>query len=299
LILGLRSERIDLDGRGTRTRSRKILGTQDPVVSFTPTFDDTLFGGKISLEHDLSPNQVAFASITRGYKGGGINVDARINPPDDPLTYSTENLWNYEVGLRGNWFNHRLTGEFTVFYLERQHTQVRDSAGFGGNYRFYTANGADANVHGAEASATWALTKEWSLQASVSQMGSSLERFTLANGNEAGGRELANAPHYGYTVATRYHSPTGFFAGAELVGRARQYDSNNQNEARRPFHVVNASLGYSWEAWTVTVWGRNLFDERYEKRVFFFGNEDPDYIETRYEDRADPRQIGVTANYRF
>ncbi len=62
---------------------------------------------------------------------------------------------------------------------------------------------------------------------------------------------------------------------------------------------MNASIGYSWEAWTVTVWGRNLFDERYEKRVFFFGNEDPDYIETRYEDRADPRQIGVTANYRF
>ena len=44
---------------------------------------------------------------------------------------------------------------------------------------------------------------------------------------------------------------------------------------------------------------RNLFDQRYEKRVFFFGNEDPDYIETRYEDRADPRQIGVTAAFRF
>lgn len=299
LIVGLRSERIDLDGQGTRTRLRKTQGTQDPVVSFAPSFDDTLIGGKVSLEHDLSVNQVAFASITRGYKGGGVNVDARISPPDDPLTYDTENLWNYEVGVRGNWFDHRLLGEFTVFYLERQHAQVRDSAGFGGNYRFFTSNGKNADVHGAEASATWVLTKAWSLQGSVTQLGSSLERFTLANGNVAGGRELANTPHYGYTLGAHYHSAAGIFAHAELVGRARQYDSNNQNEARRPFRVVNASIGYAWDAWTVTVWGRNLFDEQYEKRVFFFGNEDPDYIETRYEDRADPRQIGVTANYRF
>ncbi|MBC7857833.1 MAG: hypothetical protein H7Z39_03465 [Burkholderiaceae bacterium] len=49
----------------------------------------------------------------------------------------------------------------------------------------------------------------------------------------------------------------------------------------------------------MSVWGRNVFNERHDKRVFFFGNEDPDYTPARYEDRADPRQIGVTANFRF
>ena len=33
--------------------------------------------------------------------------------------------------------------------------------------------------------------------------------------------------------------------------------------------------------------------------MFFFGNEDPNYLETRYEDRADPRQFGLTALYQF
>jgi outer membrane receptor protein involved in Fe transport len=63
--------------------------------------------------------------------------------------------------------------------------------------------------------------------------------------------------------------------------------------------VVNASLGYAWREWTLTLWGRNLLNRRYENRVFFFGNEDPDYLEKRYESRADPRQVGVTAAYRF
>ena len=91
----------------------------------------------------------------------------------------------------------------------------------------------------------------------------------------------------------------GLFAHAEIVGRASQFDSNNQNEARRAFHLYNASLGYAWREWTFTLWGKNLLNTRYEKRVFFFGNEDPNYVETRYEDRADPRQLGVSASYRF
>ena len=130
-------------------------------------------------------------------------------------------------------------------------------------------------------------------------MESFLNRFVLTNGNVGGDRRLANTPRYGYTAGLRYRAVSGLFAQLEQVGRASQYDSNNHDEARRAFAVLNASLGYAWRHWTVTLWGRNLADRRYEKRVFFFGNEDPDYVETRYESRADPRQFGVTAAYRF
>jgi iron complex outermembrane receptor protein len=299
LVLGLRGEHIDLNGRGTKTRFRKTRNAFDPAVTFAPVFDDSLWGGKITLEHDLSDRQLVFVSLTRGYKAGGINIDARINPPADPLTYATETLWNWEAGLRGAWLGGRLTGDFTAFCLQRDNTQVRDSAGFGGNYRFFTSNGNDAHVAGLEAAANFAVTKAFSLHGSVAHLDSELERFTLTNGNTGGGRVLANTPRYGYTAGARFHAKAGFFANADLIGRAEQFDSNNQNESRRPFRVVNASIGYTRGKWTFTVWGRNVFDERYEKRVFFFGNEDPDYVETRYEDRADPRQVGATAAYRF
>jgi hypothetical protein len=61
----------------------------DPLVSFQPSFEDTLAGGKVTLEHALSPQVLGFASVTRGYRGGGANVDARISPPSDPLTYGS------------------------------------------------------------------------------------------------------------------------------------------------------------------------------------------------------------------
>lgn len=299
LVAGLRAEEIQLDGSGLKTRYRVNRGTADAPVSVRPSFDDTLFGGKLTLEHDLSDREIAFASVTRGYKAGGINVDARIDLTSDPLTYDTETLWNWEAGARGHWLDARLTGEVTAFWLQRQDTQVRDSAGFGGSYRFFTDNGNDSHVYGLEASGALALTKEWSLHASLALMRSELEPFTLSNGNSGGGRVLANTPRYGYTLGARYGAERGWFGSADLVARAEQFDSNNQNEARRPFHIVNASVGYAWDRWSLTAWVKNAFDESYDKRVYFFGNEDPDYIETRYENRADPRQVGVTAAYRF
>ncbi len=299
LIAGLRLEHIDMDGDGLKTRFRASSGTFDTPVHTTPAFDDTLVGGKLTLEHDLGGSTVVFTSLTRGYKAGGINIDARINTAVDPLTYDTETLWNWEAGLRGHALEGRATGELTAFYLARQDTQVRDSAGFGGNYRFFTDNGDKSHVYGLEAAGSYALTKAWSVRASLALMRSELEGFTLANGATGGGRDLANTPHYGYTLGTRYDSGSGFFGSADLVGRAEQFDSNNQNEARRAFSVVNATLGYAWGRWTLSLWAKNLLDEEYDKRVYFFGNADPDYIETRYENRADPRQIGGTVSYRF
>jgi outer membrane receptor protein involved in Fe transport len=271
----------------------------DPVVTVNPSFADTLAGGRVALERDQADNAVAFASVTRGYKAGGVNVDARIDVASDPLTYATETLWNWEAGLRGHWRDQRVTGEVTAFWLQRAETQVRDSAGFGGNYRFFTDNGGDSHVYGLEAAGAWNFAPGWSARASLALMRSELKPFTLRNGNTGGGRVLANTPEYGYTAGLRYDAGHGPFAQVELAGRGRQFDSNNQHEARRPFRTVGATVGYAWERWSVALWGRNLFDEEYDRRVYFFGNEDPDYTPTRYENRAEPRQLGVTAAYRF
>jgi outer membrane receptor protein involved in Fe transport len=299
LIVGLRTEHVVVDGSGVKSRWRKARNTFDPLVSFQPSFEDTLVGGKVTLEYALSPQVLGFASVTRGYRGGGVNVDARISPPADPLTYGTEYLWSYEAGLRGSLLEQRLKGELTAFYLDRRHTQVRDAAGFGGSYRFFTTNGRGASVYGLEASGSFALSRDWSLHGSLSEMESDLDRFVLTNGNVGGGRRLANTPRHGGTAEVRYRTADGWFSNFGWVGRASQFDSNNNDARRRAFGIFNATLGRTVGAWTVTLWGRNLGDAFYDKRVFFFGNEDPDYIEKRYVSRADPRQFGATVSYRF
>ena len=47
------------------------------------------------------------------------------------------------------------------------------------------------------------------------------------------------------------------------------------------------------------LWGRNIFDETYTVRGFYFGNEPPNYPDKLYTQRGEPRQVGMTARYEF
>ena len=47
------------------------------------------------------------------------------------------------------------------------------------------------------------------------------------------------------------------------------------------------------------MWGRNLLDERYAIRGFYFGLEPPNYTDKLYQSYGDPRQLGLRTNVAF
>lgn len=285
IILGLRYENhsVDFDSVTIDDYFGSLIPGSNDVSD-----DGDLWGGKLTVEQDLSETQMLFASVTRGYKAGGANSGAFILP-GDPATYEDETLWNYELGLRSSWFNGQVDSQVTVFYLDREDAQLRDSAGAGGFFRYFTSNQGDAEHYGLETRVNWYLTRDWTASGSLGLLETELD---------ATDRDLANAPSYNYSFRLDYRPSEGFFAGIEVVGTDEYYESNSHNEERESFNVVNASIGYRWDRWTVTLWSKNLFDEDYQERVFFFDNFDPDGGGTqRYEAPAAPRTFGVTANY--
>lgn len=304
VTLGLRGEYVDIRSDVSNDAGLSDDDGEVPLNftldSISPRFDDVMFGGKLTLEHDFTPTQQGWVSVARGYKAGGVATDSRIYAYD-PQTYDTETLWNYELGLRSRFLENRVRNQLTFFVLDRGDTQVRDSAGFGGTYRFYTDNADKALTYGLEDEFSYEFVDDWSLYGSVSLMQSDIDAFTLSNGRATGGGgDLANVPDYGYSLGLKYHPARGFFGRVEVVGRDSYLESNTHPERRRAYDLVNASIGYAWKSWRVTVWASNLFDEQYDKRVFSFGNDPATvYAPTRYESRADPRQLGVTAAYRF
>lgn len=259
-------------------------------------FDDALWGSKLAWEHDFTANQTGFVSVTRGYKAGGVATDARLGA-SDPRSYDSETLWNYEIGLRSQALEKRLTNRVTAFWISRRDTQVRDSAGFGGNFYFYTDNGGNAETYGLEDEVSYQFAEHWSVYGSLALMESDIDTFTLSNGTDVGGgRDLSNVPSYGYSIGVRRAPTKGVFGNVELAARDNYFESNTHAEQRRAYEVVNASLGYAWASWRVTAWVRNAFDEEYDKKVFFFDN---GFGAQRYTSPADPRQFGVTAAYSF
>ena len=285
LTLGLRIEEYDLN-------TEMDFRADD-------NFDDTLFGGKLTLEHDINKEHTAFASIARGYKAGGANIYPFIDPAI-PVTYDTEYLWNYELGLRSELFDRAVTSKITLFYLDRNETQVRGSSGAGIAFSYFTVNGDSANHYGAEAEATWFINEQFTLHVAGGLLETDRDAFAVSGIPTVmfGSGDVSNAPNFTYSARLNYEANNGLFASTEVVVSDEYYESdstdNRDQRKRNAFAVVNASIGYRYENWTFTVWSKNLFDEEYEERVFFFDN---GAGEQRYEAPAAPRTFGVSANY--
>jgi len=58
--------------------------------------DDAVFGGKLTLEHDLNRDVMTFASIARGYKAGGAN-SGTLTTPEYPSVYDQETLTSNRI----------------------------------------------------------------------------------------------------------------------------------------------------------------------------------------------------------
>ena len=311
LIIGLRYEANSVDF--TSTTIDDYFGSLLPGTN-SSSQDEDLWGGKITLEQDLNENHTLFASVTRGYKAGGANTGA-FRFAFDPQTYDKETLYNFEIGARSSFADGAVQTSITLFHLERKDAQLRDSAGAGGFFRYLTVNGEEAHHLGLEAEATWQINQDWRLTTTLGLLDTDRDSYTAIDYDEdvndaldgddiddplaiqVPSRGLANAPGYTYSARLDYAPQEGLFASAELVGSDDYYESNSHNQKRDAFAIVNASIGCRFNNWTLTLWSKNLFDEDYAERVFFFNNTDFSDVNTRYEAPAAPRRFGVTANY--
>jgi len=317
LTLGLRGEYYQLDGKIDNEGNTIFddgYGTVFPINQRPAMeYNDTLFGGKITAEYDLSTEHLAFASFARGYKAGGINLspsldlnsfDASFPSGTLPADYDTETLYNYELGLRSNWFEGAVKTKVTAFYSQRDNAQLRGSVGSATSYTYFTVNVDNAEHFGLEAEIDWEINRHWNISLSGGLLETDRDQFSVTGAPRiiSDRSDLSNSPKYTYAVRLDYDSLDDFFANIEITGSDAYFEENTHEEKRNAYNVVNASFGYQYENWTFTIWSKNLFDRGYEDRVFFFDNYDPDPATSgkqSYESPAAPRTFGVTANYKW
>jgi iron complex outermembrane receptor protein len=113
-------------------------------------------------------------------------------------------------------------------------------------------------------------------------------------------RAQAHAPEYQLTLSGGWRHPNGWMARLDTSAVDAFYFDVPPNDSRsRSYVVTNLKAGYETDKWAAYLWGRNVFDETYAVRGFFFENEPPDFPTKQYIQRGDPRQIGVTFTYSF
>ncbi|MGH1381674.1 MAG: TonB-dependent receptor [Shewanella xiamenensis] len=289
---------------GLRVERRNSHYSDTNNDNFDPS--ETMWGGHIALSKVLNESHNVYARVARGYKAGGFNMTLPVEL-NDKKEFDTETLYNYEIGLKSHWFEGLIDTNLALFYMDRQDQQVAASQQDPNKpqrFILYTENAGSSNNYGAELDATWYATDNLQFYSSLGWLQTAYGNYQYQDkyGTDVDltGRDLAHSPHLTYSLGGTYRANSGWFANLNMSGKSEFYYSDSNDSRSEPYTVVNARLGYEASAWSAYLWGRNLFDEEYGVRGFYFGNEpDNGWAEKQYIRYGDPRQIGVTLNVKF
>lgn len=279
-------------GAGLRIEKRTTDYVDTTALQADP--GETMWGGELSLTHEHNENLTSFVTLSKGYKAGGFNLG--LVPPED-REFGEENLWTLEAGVKSVLLDDRLSLNAAAFASRRIDQQVRTSTqlipGDPASFIFYTDNAARGESWGLEMESRWYATDAWEVYASVGLLRATFDAFITPSA-DLSGRDQAHAPHYTLAAGTIWRSASGPFARIDVTAVDRYYFDVSHDQQSHPYQLLNASVGYQAESWSLQLWGRNLLDEAYAVRGFYFGNEPPDFPDTLYIRLGDPRQVGIT-----
>lgn len=262
---------------------------------------DTMWGGEIAFSHDHSDKVSSFVSLSRGYKAEGFNLGPAV--PDEYRDFDAETLWNLEAGIKASLLDRTLRLNASVFASRHDDQQVRTSfqlvPGDPTTFGFVTINVEQGDTRGVEADVRWLPADNWMLYATLGLLDTEFDEVAAASLANLVGRAQAHAPDYTLAFGGSYENPRGFFARVDVSARDAFYFDVAHDQRSASYELVNARIGYRVDEWSATIWARNLFDEEYAVRGFYFGNEPPDFPDALYTRLGDPRQLGVTFEKRF
>jgi outer membrane receptor protein involved in Fe transport len=124
--VGARLYRTDIDGFGESAGASyaEQNGTTTTVTHGANIRKDGI-NPKFALSWRFAGDDLVYASASRGFRFGGFNGVGSVSPTVTvPLTFKSDSLWNYELGLRSQWFGRSLTADLTVFYIDWKNPQV-------------------------------------------------------------------------------------------------------------------------------------------------------------------------------
>ncbi len=299
------TERLSVTA-GVRWERREADYVDSTGNRFGPA--DDMLGGELAADWRLAARRFAYVRLARGYKAGGFNValagqDFGIvdNLSPENIEFDPESMTSLEAGVRATSSSGRLRVDVGVFAARRDDEQIKIPLqlrlGDPSSFLFVTANAERGELSGLEGAIEWQINDRVALSSTVGALRATVERFSLYPGLE--GREQAHAPHYTYSVGASYRASIGWWARLDVSGMDAFYFDYSHDQRSSAYGIVDLSAGRNWGAWSVKLWARNLLDEEYAVRGFYFGNEPPDFPATLYTRLGDPRHYGVTLNYRL
>ena len=272
-----------------------------PPIHFN--IDHSMLGYRAALHYLKDEYTSFYGSVSQGYKSGGVNQQPYLSDISRP--YEPEFIQNFEIGLKHATDKYRT--QLSVFYGQRKDQQVSVSSqqveGDPNSFLYYTGNAGSGTIQGFEWENMLNVSSNLSIDASLGYLKTWVEKFIYfaSEGMETSGgdREAAMSPVITGSLRLNYSNDSGIFGSVRTSYKSGYFYSDSHNEKAEPYTLTNLALGKSFGKTTAKIWIRNAFDERFTTRGFYFGLIPPNYPDQLWKSYGDPRQIGVSMDYKF
>lgn len=275
------SWRITVGGRYTRDEKDYyeedfLSGAPLPIVDVSKSWE--AFTPRFAVDYAPNSDLLVYASVSRGFKAGGINAFATSDGTFDE--YEPEFIWNYETGVKASWLDGRLKSTLTGFYMDYTNVQqnLRILNETTGVLLPNVVNASSATIKGVEASLDAYVTDRFSLRAAGTWLDATYDELETNDVvypelglRDLSGNRLARAPEWQYAVSGGYVIPLGgslqaaFRADYQWQSRLFFSFFNHELNSQEAYGVLNlsASVGAEDGRWRLAAYARNVADEFY------------------------------------
>jgi iron complex outermembrane recepter protein len=287
-----------------------VLSSQSGSQSETPVTP------RFNLSYDISPRQMAYVSVAKGYRIGGANQPVpssscaedlgALGLTSAPSAYNSDSLWSYEAGLKGRFFGNAVMLESSLYWIDW--SRIQQSINLVKCGYNYIGNLGEAVSRGFDVQAEWAVTPHLVLSGTAGLTDAHFTKTLEQDGQLLAkkGDSLAT-PAWTATAAAEYRftpwsGANGYsrldyqFASAyDRSGSADVFGSDPLLRKAPAVHDLSMRLGVRFKGWDTAIYANNLLDAhtslfRYRDNVSSYGFRD---------ERLRPLTVGVSTQYTY
>ncbi len=290
----------------------------DGIAVGGPTFtsgsqQESKFLPKFLLDAVINDNVNVYGTVSQGFRIGGVNSpvpeafcaddldELGISGSDDILSYDSDEVTNYEIGVKSTLADNRVTLNVSGFFVEWTDIQQKNLLACGFQL---TTNAGKAENKGLEIEFAAAPTDQFSMNLGIGYTDAKIvDAGNTASGISEGDR-VQGVPEWNATLSGQYTFPINDLlegvVRADYAYYGDSYSANNEPtepRLRDDWDSLNLRLGVTSDRWDATLYVNNVTDERANladnRSIAVEMPGRPRIVTNR------PRTVGIEARYSF
>ena len=287
---------------------------------------------KFALQYDFNKNNNIYASVTKGYRSGGYNIQmfseivqgemingmiAALDEKSHGMVsqmggdkiphyeydiqettmYKPEYSWNYEIGSHMTLFDGRLQADVAAFYMDTHDQQISRFAASG--LGRVTVNAGKSRSIGGELALKAQITDNFILNGNYGYTHATFTDYVVSDEVNYNDNYVPFVPKHTFTVGGQYifRMKSGawldnIIVNANYKGAGRIYWTEQNNAYQDLYGTLNGRISLNKGNGQIGIWINNALNTDYQ--AFYFES-----MNRGFAQMGRPMQIGVDLRCRF